>query len=64
MERKIAHANEVTHLHGIHTTHTTIKFLRKKNELNNKITAKHQNLFKEIWHLDNEAILLDKNDAE
>ncbi len=64
MERKIAHANEVTHLHGIHTTHTTIKFLRKKNELNNEITAKHRNLFKEIRHLDDAAIILDKNDEE
>ena len=64
MERKIAHANKATHLHGIHTTHTTIKFLRKMKELNNEITAKHQNLFKEIQHLDDAAIFLDKNDKE
>ena len=62
MKHRIPYANEKTHLHGIHTTYITNKFLREKNQFNNQITAKHQKLSNEICHLDDAAIILDKND--
>ena len=64
MKSKIADANEITHLHGIHSSHTTIKVLGENNELNNKITAKYRNSFRKIRHFEDTAIILDKYDVE
>ena len=64
MDRQIAHANKVVHIHDKKKTPTTIIFMGSKQNKNIDISKKHRELFREILRVDDGAKMIDVKNQE